>query len=351
MSWDNVEGVSSVQIWTDNPDMTQAYLFANGNHQVKLTIGVSLSLSGEGPTYEEVKTALSLIDFETGAGISHLKTGDKGEYAYVYQPNEVSSVKVLDTDASGTGAYQYEVDYYLSSDSTINENYASEKVALLLTYIDGNGNKIDYQTASGSKSQSYVAVTVYPPKKYGTSDSASTPVIITLKDDKPKYQVTNKTQNIDEIEDSSAEIYSLRIDDNYFRIINFVTSNDIPSNHPFYIDGSSAGQESVGHYRYAANEAYIPTDNKINQGYVSYNTVLNFDYNGDGGSLITVSVTVTQEPNELILIKLWGDILFSDETFSNKKSTASFSVVDQFGNLLNIEVGMTDGQFNINSIT
>lgn len=353
MSWNNVKGVSAAQIWTDNPDMTQAYLFANGNHQVKLTIGVSLTLSNAeqpGPTEDEVRAALSLIDFETAADLSFLKTGDKGSYAYVYQPNMPEKIKAIET-TSDSSTYQYEFDYYVSSDDIINANYGSEKVALLLTYTDASGNKIEYYTASGSKSQSYVAVTVYPPKKYGVAGSSSTPVIINLKDDKPKYEVTSSAQNTDEIMDSSAETYSMRIDDSYFRIISFQASADIPSNHPFYIDGSSSGEESVGHYRYASNEAYIPTDNKLNQGYVSYNTILQFDYNGSGGNLITVSISVTQESNELILIKLWGDILFSNETFSNNHSTALVCVFDQFGNPLNIQIGMTNGEFDINSVT
>lgn len=168
MSWDNVKGVSSAQIWTDNPDMTQAYLFANGNHQVKLTVGLSFTLSNAtqpGPTEDEVKAALTLIDYETAAELSHLKIGEKGGYAYVYQPNSPTAIKSLPVrDASNLGAYQYELDYYLSSDSTFNSNYASEKVALLLTYTGSTGTEIDYRTSSGSKSQSYVAVTVYPPK-------------------------------------------------------------------------------------------------------------------------------------------------------------------------------------------
>jgi len=350
MSWDNVEGVSSVQIWTDNPDMTQAYLFANGNHQVKLTIGVSLSLSGEGPTYEEVKTALSLIDFETGAGISHLKTGDKGEYAYVYQPNEVSSVKVLDTDASGTGAYQYEVDYYLSSDSTINENYASEKVALLLTYIDGNGNKIDYQTASGSKSQSYVAVTVYPPKKYGLPNSNSTSVTLSLLDDKPDHKVIDIYQYVQEVSECHVKIFKLYIDDSYFRIIYLEGSDEIFTGNPFNIKGSKT-TTPYPYDEFRVAEHYICKDNRVNQGTSSYSTQFNFMYNITGINFFTGEVSIYQQPNDIIFLRVWADVYAINENYSDHSGSLSFSAYDQFGNKMDIEVKATDDGFTINSVT
>jgi len=348
MSWDNVEGVSSVQIWTDNPDMTQAYLFANGNHQVKLTIGVSLSLSGEGPTYEEVKTALSLIDFETGAGISHLKTGDKGEYAYVYQPNEVSSVKVLDTDASGTGAYQYEVDYYLSSDSTINENYASEKVALLLTYIDGNGNKIDYQTASGSKSQSYVAVTVSPPKKYGMDGTETTQLIIPLKDDKPHYTIPTEDQSIDGIESSSGNIYSLRIDDGYYRIIAAQIPSPPNAHGPFYNKSQLTGENSL-EYFITLNNFFLPNCT-LNKGTQKYNIEVDAIKDSSTDTLLAVNFDGYQEPNELILIHFSSDIIVDNDKITNNEGSVSLTIFDQFGNEINATVGVSSNKLILKSV-
>lgn len=346
MSWDNVKGVSSASIWTDNPDMTQAYLFANGTHQVKLTIGVSLSLSGEGPTEEEVKTALTLIDFETGEELSHLKAGDQGKYLSVYQPNMPAVVKAIETSSSGT--YQYEFDYYLSSDSIINANYASEKVALLLSYIDHNGNKIDYQTASGSKSQSYVAVTVYPPKKYGTSDSSSTPVIIKLKNDKPEYKISNHPNNT-VIHDSSVQIYSLIIDDSYFRLISYEASSDILSIYPFYSYGDMDEMEGDS-AEYKANESYFIPENKLNQGRGSYVTQLQFIYNQSKGNVFTIQITTNQEQNELIFINVWSYFYLGDASYSSNTGSASFSAFDQFGNQLEIEVTYKDSELKITNI-
>jgi len=351
MSWDNVKGVSAAQIWTDNPDMTQAYLFANGNHQVKLTVGLSLTLSDAtqpGPTEDEVKAALTLVDYETGAGVRFIKTGAKGGYDYVYQPNMPATINVLSaSDTSNPGAYQYELDYYVSSDSTINANYASEKVALFLSYINSSGAEVDYNTASGSKSQNYVAVTVYPPKKYGTSDSSSTPVIIKLKDDEPEYKISNHPSGTLEINDSNVSIYSLLIDDGNFRIISYLGSSSI---YPFHTD-SDLVQQDGDQWQYTATENYLIPDNKLNEGSTTYSSQLQFVYNKSQGNIFTIDVNVSQEPNEIIFIKVWSKFFIVNETFSDNDGTSSFSAYDQFGNIINIEVASTNDGFNIKNVT
>lgn len=352
MSWNNVKGVSSAQIWTDNPDMTQAYLFANGNHQVKLTIGISLTLNEAaqpGPTEDEVKTALSLINFETGAGLSFLKTGNKGGYAYVYQPNTPEKVKSIEA-TSDSSAYQYEFDYYLSSDSTINANYASEIVALMLSYTDASGNKIEYYTASGSKSQSYVAITIYPPKKYGIADSASTPVIISKKDDKLTY--TNTSGEIPSNETVSA--WSLKIDNGYFRIVSLKSSTSVRSPNPFTRHATDVSKSGAGYYPiWRTYEAFLPSENRVNQGSTSYDTNLSITYSDYDYTYLTLTAKVYQEPNEIIFIHFSGDIDDSGSSsgFINDIGTASLCVVDQFGNESNIVVSESSSGLSIDNVT
>ncbi len=355
MSWDNVKGVSAAQIWTDNPDTTQAYLFANGNHQVKLTVGLSLVLtntSQPGPTEDEIKAALSLIDFDTGAGLSHLKTGDKGEYGYVYLPNMPEQIKASPiSDASNPGAYQYELDYYLYSDSTINADFASEKVALLLSYTDSGGKEIEYSTASGSKSQSYVTVTVYPPKKYGVVDSGSTPVIIQLKDDKPNDGIISHDEYVKDTSISSAKIYSLRIDDSFFRLIHLDASGDIESDqNAFYIDISKNGGVQSGYQPFSIHECFLVSENNLNQGKQFYTSTLYITPGKNQPYWFSVHVSVVQEPNEIIFINFSGNASTSRPTYSNDHSTASFSAYDQFGNHLEIEVAATNDGFSVNNV-
>ena len=353
MSWDNVKGVSTAQIWTDNPDMTQAYLFANGNHQVKLTVGLSFTLSDAtqpGPTADEVKAAVSLVDYETGAGVRFVKTGAKGSYDYVYQPNMPATINVLSaSDTSNPGAYQYELDYYVSSDSTINANYASEKVALYLSYINSSGTKIDYYTSSGSKSQSYVAVTIYPPKKYGTINSSSTPINISLKDDKAHTEYDYPHS----VDDLTVATWSLRIEDGYFRIINSQAGSDVKSKNPFYRDGVNVAPGGIAYDElWQTNEGFLPVENKLNQGSISYNSVLDIIYDDKNRYFFTIAVSVTQEANEIIFISFNATIYPpSDTGFDNKHDSATLSIYDQFGNKSNIEVGKTATGFQINNVT
>ena len=346
MSWDNVLGVNSAKIWTDNPDMAQAYLFANGNHQVKLTVGISFVLddsSQAGPTEDEVKAALSVIDFDTGASLSHLKTGDKGDYSYVYLPNMPMAIQAV--EASDAGGYQYQFDYYLSSDSTINANYASEKVALFLSYTDVNGNKIEYNTASGSKSQSYVSITVYPPKKYGTSGSPSTPIIIVLKDDQIPYRYDYPHR----IDDLAVTAWNLRIDDSYFRIVKFQAASGTQSNEPFYRHGKNVAPGGIAYDEdWETLEGFIPIENKVNQGCISYESSLPIVYSDSNKYFFKITVTVQQEANEIIFIHFYAVILPSGTPgFDNKTDTVSLYAYDQFGNKFNIEINKTSDGFEI----
>ena len=348
MSWDNVAGVSSAQIWSDNPDMTQAWLFANGSHQVKLTIGISFNLTDKtqpGPTQDEVSAALTLINYQTGAGINYLKAGAAGDYLASYLPNTAPTVKQV--AAADTGHFQYEILYYLSSDSSINPSYMSESIALLLTYTNKDGQEIEYSTAYNSKSQSFVEVTVYPPKKYGVAGSSSTPVIIKLKNDKPEYKISNHASGTEEIKDSNVSIYSLRIDDSNFRIISYLGSSSI---YPFRTD-SDRVEEDGDEWEYTATENYLIQDNELNEGSITYTSQLQFIYNQSKGNIFTIDINVSQDPNEIIFIKVWSKFYIVNESFSDISGTSSFSAYDQFGNTINIEVAGTNDGFDIKNVT
>jgi len=349
MSWDNVKGVSAAQIWTDNPNMTQAYLFANGNHQVKMTIGLTLTLSNSsqpGPTDDEVKAALSLIDFETGADISYLKIGDKGQYGYVYQPNMPMEIKDLPvSSASNPGAYQYELDYYLSSDETVNASYASETVALLLSYIDVNGKKIDYQTGSGSRSQSSVAVTVYPPKKYGMPDSAMTAVVFNTLNDKPNY-TTETSSFIDTFIVHSVQVYGLAIDDSYFRFIGYQSPNTrlSPAQFRQIIESDYSAGDTPG---YKLSQGFLLEDNDVKSMGRSYSAnVAVMDKDPDtgepNGEIACLDVTVYQQVGQIIFINFDVDVSWYNnygDTLFKESASAKLTAFDQFGNPAYIEVG------------
>lgn len=347
MSWNNVKGVSSAQIWTDNANMSQAYLFANGNHQVKLTIGVSLTLSDPtqpGPTEDEVKTALSLINFETGADLSFLKPGNKGSYAYVYQPNVSEKVKSIEV-TSDSSTYQYEFDYYVSSDSTINADYASEKVALLLSYTNASGDKIEYYTASGSKSQSYVAVTVYPPKKYGMLGSTMTAVIFKNFDAQPNY-TSDISSFVDTFIVHSVYIYGLAIDDPYFRFVSYQAPDTRLSPTPFrqIIESNYSTGQTPG---YRLSQGFLLKHNDVKsmgKSYIADVAVMEKDTekNEPDGEIAALHVTVYQSTGQIIFINFDVDVSWTNnqnDTLFKESASAKFTAYDQFGNSAHIEVG------------
>ena len=346
MSWDNVKGVSSAQIWTDNPDITKAYLFANGNHQVKLTVGVSFVLSNTaeaGPTEDEVKAAITLIDYQTATGLSHLKTGDKGTYAAVYQPNSPVAIKAVED--SNTGAYQYEFDYYISSDSTINASYMSEEVALLISYTGSDGKPVNYSTASGSKSQSSVVVTVEPPKKYGMSDPNLTPVIFNTLEDKPSY-TTDTSSFVDTFIVHSVEIYGLSIDDSYFRFISYQAPDTrlSPTQFRQIIESNYSAGDTPG---YKLSQGFLLKDNDVKSMGKSYSALVGVmdadtDTGEPNGAIAELDVDVYQRSGQIIFINFDVDVSWYNnygDTLFKESASAKLTAFDQFGNPAYIEVG------------
>ena len=355
MSWDNVKGVSVAQIWTDNPDMTQVYLFANGNHQVKLTVGLSFTLSNTtqpGPTADEVKAALSLVDYETGAGVRFVKTGAKGSYDYVYQPNMPETINILSaSDTSNPGAYQYELDYYVSSDSTINANYASEKVALYLSYINSSGTKVDYYTSSGSKSQSYVTVTVYPPKTYGMADSAIMLVIFTTIDDQFQIDKTQVSGWVNHLYAPTVTLYGIRIDDGYFRFSKFKVDNSLQAPNAF-IQHTVSNSSDNNDYNYVFAHSFLPQESHLYSD-EKYDASMNI-MSEDNWTLVEYTGHFNQQSGEILIARIKNEVIYTKGgpgAIADSKNIATITAYDQFGNEVNIVVdGNGDGYPELASV-
>ncbi|GAL57368.1 hypothetical protein EV102420_07_01880 [Pseudescherichia vulneris NBRC 102420] len=362
MSWDNVTSVYSVKIWTDNPDTTQAYLFANGNHQVKLTIRLVFNIidaNQPGPTQDECKAAVSLVDYQTGADLSFLKVGDKGAYTYVYQENRPTEVKPLPEEDNPTATSpksgSYEFDLYVSSDSTINANYASENVALFISFIDASGTEIKYNTTSTGK-PSYVAVKVYPPKKYGMAQSNVTPIILYEHDSNPHYTIDNYDMvTTDDVK--YLIIYALRIDDPYFKITHFETPGTALSPSAFR-QIIISNDSSASKYVYHLVQGYLPTENNVNRKGNSYTTRLGISaYSSNStANVAEYYVDVYQMPGVIIFANVEVDIKWEVSGAAGdlvkSSDSAKLTVFDQFGNHANVEVGAgNDYALTISSVT
>ncbi|WP_312175145.1 hypothetical protein [Pseudescherichia sp.] len=355
MSWDNVKGVSSAKIWTDNPNLSQAYLFANGNHQVKVTVGLSLTLtniSQGGPTADEVKAALSLVDYETGVALSYLKTGSKGSYGSVYLPNLPMANNAV--TASSDIAYQYEFDYYLSSDSTINPSYGSEKVALLLSYTDSSGTKVEYSTASGNKSQSSVAVTVYPPKRYGMSDGNTMPIIFNIVDDQPNFQLLSENTVVIDYYPQEMTVYGLRIDDPYFRLTQFEPVST-PESPTAFLQYRINDQSNPNQYLYYVAHSFLLSENNLTTTGTNYTAKCSFVTN-QNYFLLQYGVSVHQQCGQIMFVRIQTGIQYDNVNvhvgpIADSGGQANFTVFDQFGNSASVDVVKDgDGYLKLSSV-
>ncbi|WP_312410498.1 hypothetical protein [Pseudescherichia sp.] len=359
MSWDNVTSVASAKIWTDNPDTTQAYLFANGNHQVKLTVRLIFNVvdaNQPGPTQDECKAALSLVDYQTGADLSFLKVGDKGEYTYVYQENRPAEVKPLpDADEETVTlphSGSYEFDLYVSSDSTINANYASESVAMFISFIDASGTEITYNSTANGK-PSYVSVKVYPPKKYGMSGSNMVPIILNTIDDNATFSEISHNGVVTHRYDPSAMIYGLKINDGYFRLKNYQAPNVVVSPYAFMQHIIVDDDNEPGYY-YTVAHCFMPNQNKLGGVALEYNCDVAF-VTKNNYFLIEYAVKVHQQPSQLIFIRFYCRIMYTDSNndgpMANSSNPVKLVVFDQFGNSADIEIGNDgDGYLKITSV-
>lgn len=362
MSWDNVTSVYSAKIWTDNPNTTQAHLFANGNHQAKLTVRLIFNVvdaNQPGPTQDECKAALSLVDYQTGADLSFLKVGDKGEYTCVYQENMPAAITPLpEADnqmATPPHSGSYEFDLYVSSDSTINANYAAENVALFISFIDASGTEITYNTTANGK-PSYVAVTVHPPKKYAMPGSGLVPFILYEQDSKPHY-VKDDYGVVSKDSIDNMVVYGLRIDDPYFIITHYEASNTASSPTAFrqiIISNNSEGSQ----YSYHLVQGYLPLQNNVKEKNYSYTTLLGIEgYTSSGATadLTSYNVDIYQMSGVIIFVNIEAEIawdFYGAGDLVKSSASAKLVVFDQFGNQANVEVGAgKDSPLTLSSVT
>jgi hypothetical protein len=242
--------------------------------------------------------------------------------------------------ASSDIAYQYEFDYYLSSDSTINANYSSEKVALLLSYTNSSGTKVTYSTASGSKSQSSVAVTVYPPKRYGMSGGSMTPIIFSTVDDQPAFRQITYNTVVNHTYSANAIIYGLRIDDTYFRFTKYQTVNTPQSPTPFlqYTDNNLSDNDN---YLYYVAHSFLASENNLTTTGTNYTSKLDF-ITANNYFLIEYGVDVHQQTGQIMFIRFYVGLRYTnynnDGPIANSGGEAKLTVFDQFGNSASVDV-------------
>ncbi|ECE0486498.1 hypothetical protein KX75_20215 [Salmonella enterica subsp. enterica] len=334
MSWDNVAGVSEFNIWTESNSSSEgdeAFLYVNSRHQVKITVGLSVALVDStisGPTDNEVRAALTLVNNKDGGALKHLVQGEKGDYTTIYDPGKVTVTPgVKDSD------YQYEIEFYLSSNSTVNSDNASEEVSVKLTYTDASGYVyVDDLSEQGEYyEKDFVKVTCYAPKKYTTSDFTLTKETVSA----TWHQTASSSwTNYD------TYLYRFRMSCDYYLLENMSLNN--PSSTVLGQSGDFClgfKTEKTSSLQWdSVSDCYGTTD-VYGMGKKSYSATLYDDQNySDGYSPSSVNdgyhtVNINQGANEFIFTSTY---VTEKQSIGSYHYTGyrSYDAYDQFGNYI-----------------
>lgn len=328
MSWENVDSISNIKIWSEYSDSTQAHLFVNGRHQVLLTVGISFNLmnpADPGPDSDEVLSVITLINDTDSGNLKYLAMGDGKQYTAVFDPTLQSSYE--DNSDIDDGIYDYTYTFYLQSDNNINVGGWSESVALRLDYISYTSHSpqtVVYETSkAGSGTKTNVRICCYPEKLYGAPGEQRTQLAIT-------ERVSNAPVHINHNQTSGSgfhsDIYALYINDDYFKIVGFDEQHT----------ANSTALEPLSYYKVYEKARYDQIQNthfpSVSPGKSSYDVEINFrESSGTGTPIIEATVTVDQQDGDITFIASFYD-LEGDDSGGNRTVSTQIQFYDQFGN-------------------
>lgn len=353
MSWDNVSDIKNIKIWTDYSDSTQGHLFVNDNHQLKLNVGISFTLKSgttEGPTEDEVRNALSLINNQDSGPLKYLSVVEEGTYTAVYDPYHVSTDASNDTNDSGSGVYDYVFTYYVASPSNINADVHAETVALKLAYTitnaDGTTTEVVKETSAKGNyyTKTFVSISCYPSKLYGNSGQNRT----SLKS--VKTAVSGVHYHDEHYNTSGNTSYSvaISIDDSYFKF--------------FYLDGAQEPDALSGlkplyidYYKDKTmwdhiNNAFFPN---IQCGEKNYTVTVEVRSNLSYDSyyqLFSADIPIDQQENQIIFAAVHTDAESTDYNWSCNYYQY-LRAYDQFGNSMYIVIAFNNDDNYIKSVS
>jgi len=340
MSWDNVSAVHTIKIWTDYSDSTQGHLFVNDNHQLKLYAGIDFDLNAgttEGPTDDEVRSAITLVNNINGGPLKYLTIVDKNNYNAVYDPYHTQAVDQDDTSNVDDGVYDNVITFYVSSPLSVNAEAYSESVALTLEYHgtnpDGTAKDIFVDTSAAAEKGGFatsVSVVCYPAKLYGNKGENRTCITYSSTEvaEDDCWDVDDGHYNHD---NDQFHVIRFYIDDPYFKL--------------FYFDGCTEPDSSVVHNPYYRYREYIQGNPQYDHLYNAFfpnvrcnnsEPTLDFDTKiavrpDDNGMIaVTENITVHQQQNQITFIGARTTVKSCDIT--DKSTYVYLRVYDQFGN-------------------
>jgi len=345
MSWNHVSDVKNIKIWTDYSDSTQGHLFVNDNHQLKLNVGISFTLDPgetEGPTEDEVHSALSLINNQDSGPLKYLSIVEAGRYTSVYDPNHVSIDPQNDID---DGIYDFVFTYYVSSPSNLNAEIHSESVALRVEYPQTNDEGtttvvVKETSAKGNYyTKTYVTVVCYLAKLYGMENQNRTSITSV------KSVVSNVTYYNQHYETSGNKCFSVAvsIDDSYFRMFYLDAAqepDDLSKLTPIFISIYKDSPMWDG-----VNNAFFPNIQCGEKNYtvtVAVRSNLSYD---SYSPLFYADIPISQKENQIIFAAAQTDAKRTGYNWTCNYYQY-LRAYDQFGNSMYIVIAFnTDGNY------
>lgn len=350
MSWNNVSDIKNIKIWTDYTDSTQGHLFVNDNHQLKLNVGISFTLKSgttEGPTEDEVYSALSLIDNQDSGPLKYLNIVEAGRYTSVYDPNHVNINPENDID---DGIYDFGFTYYVSSPVNLNAETRSESVALRVAYSitndDGTTTDVVKQTSAKGNyyTKTYVSVICYPSILYGMDGQNRKNIVST------NGIVSSATYHNVHYDTSGNQSYyiTISINDSYFKL--------------FYLDGahepedvSTLTPQFINYTKDSpmwdhVNNCFFPNIQCGEKKYtVTAEVRSNLSYDAYS-PLFDADIPIDQKENQIIFVAVQTDAKRTDYNWTCNYYQY-LNIHDQFGNSIYIITGFKDNNIHIKSVS
>jgi len=354
MSWNNVTGIKNIKIWTDYSDTTQGHLFVNDQHQLTLNVGVSFNLNSQnpvGPTEDEVKSALSLINNQDSGPLKYLtQVESAGRFTNIYDPYFPEAVPTAYTDPVDDGIYDYQFTYIVTSPTSLNAETYSESVALKLEYTitnsDGTTKEVIQETsATGNATKTAVAVICYSSILYGNNGENRKSLTFT------SYTVADgDCWDVEGHFNHSGDrfmVFPLTIDDPYFKL--------------FYFDGGAEPDSSIVHNPYFIRKEYskVKWDHIYNSffpnikcGEFDFDVKISVrsDLDDSHAVIVTENITVHQQENQITFLTGFS----SAESLNHAADVSDrvyLSVYDQFGNNAYVVVYAEEEKVTITSVS
>ncbi|KFC07447.1 hypothetical protein GTGU_01831 [Trabulsiella guamensis ATCC 49490] len=342
MTWKNVSGISKFQIWTEacasSTDGSEAWLFVNGRHQIKVTVGLTLALkigTTELPSVDEVKNALTLINNKDGGNFKYLVEGSAGTYCKIYEPSHSSLQANLKENN-----FHYVFEHYFSSNTSKNPNIASEEISVKLTYTDSDGKLwVNDMSANGDFYQKgFVKVHCLSAKnnKHKLVKNTS----------QPYYNIFDFSSW--NHEDPYVDVYRMTIEDTYFLIQDFSLS-------PQSWRKKQKGITCLGLDMYQSDgpkwqnttQCFCPTlDHGLGEKWYSVDAyVYKWPDQNDGSYYGNFRIEgYTQKAHEIVFFCTTIDYDQRNSNHCVQRPTARFITHDQFGNESTVDVAIKWGE-------